>query len=154
MPIISRIETIKRSKQAVLSIKTTTNMENLPMLISESYGKIESYLKEIGEFPEDIPFVRFFNMEVENLKVEIGFPVYKELLGKGDIEFNYLPEMKAVYSMYQGPYQEMETSYNEVMKWIETNKLNIEGTFLEYYYNSPEEVPEDKLLTGVIIPLK
>ena len=154
MPIISRIETIKRSKQPVLSIKTTTNMEKLPMLIGEIYGKIESYLKEIGEFPEDIPFVRFFNMEIENLEVEIGFPVYKELPEKGDIKFDYLPEMKAVYSMYLGPYQEMETSYNEVMKWIETNNLIPDGTFLEYYYNSPEEVSEDNLLTGVIIPLK
>ncbi|MCL2687879.1 MAG: GyrI-like domain-containing protein [Methanobrevibacter sp.] len=154
MPIISPIEIIKRSKQSVLSVKITTNMENLPMLIGETYGKIETYLKEINEFPEDIPFVRFFNMEIENLKVEIGFPVYKELPGKGDIEFSYLPEMKAVYSMYLGPYQEMEATYNEVMGWIETNNLIPDGTFLEYYYNSPEEISEDKLLTGVIIPLK
>ena len=154
MPIISPIEIIKRNKQGVLSVKTTTNMEKLPMLIGEIYGKIGSYLKEIDEFPEDIPFVRFFNMEIENLKVEIGFPVYEELPGKEDIEFSYLPEMKAVYSMYLGPYQEMEASYNEVMGWIETNNLIPDGTFLEYYYNSPEEISEDKLLTGVIIPLK
>jgi effector-binding domain-containing protein len=154
MPIVSRIEVMKRAKQPILSIKTTTNMEKLPILIGESYKKIENYLKEINEFPGDIPFIRYFNMDMENLEVEIGFPVYKELAGKGDIKSSYLPEMKAVYTMYQGVYQEMGPSYDEVMKWIEEKNLNTDGTFLEYYYNSPEEVSEDKLLTAIIMPLK
>ena len=79
MPLVSRIEIVKKSKQPVISIKTKTKMENLPIVIGETYGKIEEYLREIGEYPEDIPFVRYFNMDMENLKVEIGFPVYNEL---------------------------------------------------------------------------
>lgn len=43
----------------------------------------------IGEYPEDIPCVRYFNMDMENLEVGLGFPVYKELPGKDDIESSY-----------------------------------------------------------------
>lgn len=154
MPLVSRIEIIKKAKQPVLSIKATTHMENLPMLIGESYEKLENYLKEIGEYPGDIPYVRYFNMDMENLEVELGFPVYKELPGKGDIESSYLPEMKAAYTIYKGPYQEMGPSYNEVMKWVEEKKLNPDGTFIEAYYNSPDDVSEDDLITEIIIPLK
>ncbi|WP_225370481.1 GyrI-like domain-containing protein [Methanobrevibacter arboriphilus] len=123
------------------------------MVIGETYEKIEEYLKEIGEYPEDIPFVRYFNMDMENLKVEIGFPVYKELPGKDDIEFSYIEEMKAVYSLYQGPYQEMGETYDEIMMWIEDNGMKPTGIFLESYYNSPKDVSEDKLLTRILMPL-
>ncbi|OQD58934.1 transcriptional regulator [Methanobrevibacter arboriphilus JCM 13429 = DSM 1125] len=153
MPLVSRIEIVKKSKQPVISIKTTTKMENLPIVIGETYEKIEEYLKEIGEYPEDIPFVRYFNMDMENLKVEIGFPVYKELPGKDDIEFSYIEEMKAVYSLYQGPYQEMGETYDEIMMWIEDNGMKPTGIFLESYYNSPKDVSEDKLLTRILMPL-
>jgi len=154
MPLVSSIEIMKKSKQAVLSIKATTNVEKLPMLIGECYEKIESYLEEIGEYPENIPFVRYFNMDMENLKVEIGFPVYEKLPGKEDIEFSYFEEMKTVYALYQGAYQEMEESYNEVMQWVEENGIKLNGTFIEYYYNSPEDISEDKLITEILMPLE
>lgn len=153
MPLVSRIEIVKKSKQPVISIKTKTKIENLPIVIGETYGKIEEYLREIGEYPEDIPFVRYFNMDMENLKVEIGFPVYKELPEKDDIEFSYIEEMKAVYGLYQGPYQEMGETYDEIMIWIEDNGMKPTGIFLESYYNSPEDVSEDKLLTRILMPL-
>ncbi|MBZ9571534.1 GyrI-like domain-containing protein [Methanobrevibacter sp. TMH8] len=154
MPLVSRIELMKKAKKPVISIKTTTNMETLPILIGECYEKIGNYLEEIGEYPEDIPFVRYFNMDMENLKVEIGFPVYKELPGKDDIEFSYIDEMKVVWAIYQGAYQEMGESYDKIIKWIEDNNITTNGTFLEYYYNSPEEISEDKLLTEIIMPLE
>lgn len=153
MPLVSRIELMKKAKQPVLSIKTTTKVEKLPILIGEYYEKIGNYLEEIGEYPEDIPFVRYFNMDMENLKVEIGFPIYKELPGKEDIEFSYIDEMTAVYAMYQGVYQEMGESYDKVMNWIEENGMKPKGTFIERYYNSPEDVSEDKLLTEILMPL-
>lgn len=57
-------------------------------------------------------------MNMENLEVEIGFPVYKELSGKEDIESGYLPEMKGVYTIYQGIYQEMVPDYYKVPRWL------------------------------------
>ncbi len=154
MPLLSRIEIVKKAKQPIISIKTTTELEKLPKLIKETYEKIEKYLAEIGEYPEDIPFVRYFNMEMENLKVEIGFPVSKELSGKEDIKFSHIEEMIAIYALYQGPYQEMGETYDEIINWIEENGMKTNGIFLESYYNSPDDVPEDKLLTRILMPLE
>jgi effector-binding domain-containing protein len=150
MPRVSSIEILKRPKQPVLSVKTKTNLESLPMLIGEVYGKIMSYLEEIGEFPSDIPFVAYYNMDMENLDVEIGFPVYKSLPGKDDIQSSYTPEMKVVYSMYQGPYSEGEATFKEIMKYIEDNNLKQTGTMYEYYFNSPLDVDEKELLTMML----
>jgi len=40
MPRISNIEILQRREQATLSIRTTTKVEDLPVLIGESYGKM------------------------------------------------------------------------------------------------------------------
>jgi len=154
MSRVSSIELLKRSKQAVLSVKANTKVENLPMLIEESYGKIGSYLDEIGELPSDIPFVAYYNMDMENLNVEIGFPVYKSLPGKDDIESSYIPEMKVVYSIHRGPYMEAGPVYEEMVKWIEENNLKQTETMYEYYFNSPLDVDESDLLTMMLIKVE
>ena len=155
MPRISRIEILKRPKQPVLSIRTKINLEKLPVLIQESYGKIGSYFEEIREFTSDVPFVAYHDMtDMENLDVEMGFPVYKPLPGKDDIQSSYIPEMKAVYSMHSGPYTEAKTTYEEMIKWTEDNNLKQTGTFYEYYFNSPLDQDESDLLTMVLIKVE
>lgn len=154
MPRVSSIEILKKPKQPVLSIRTKTNVETLPMLIGESYSKIESYFEEIRELPADIPFVAYYNMDMENLDVEIGFPVYKSLPGKDEVQASYIPEMKAVYSIHSGPYSEAESTYEEMIKYIEDNNLKQTETMYEYYFNSPEDVDEKDLLTMMLIKVE
>lgn len=47
----------------------------------------------------------------------------------------------------------MGETYDEIMIWIEDNGMKPTGIFLESYYNSPEDVSEDKLLTRILMPL-
>ena len=74
MPRISNFEILQKREQPALFIRTKTKVENLPALIGESYGKMEAYLKEIGEYLSEAPYVAYFNMDMQNLDVEIGFP--------------------------------------------------------------------------------
>ena len=37
------------------------------------------------EQPSDAAFAAYYNMDMENLEVEMGFPVDKELAGNGEI---------------------------------------------------------------------
>ncbi|MCL2115596.1 MAG: GyrI-like domain-containing protein [Methanobrevibacter sp.] len=113
-----------------------------------------TYLEKIGEFPSDIPFVAYYNMDMENLNVEIGFPVYKSLPGTDEIQSSYIPEMKVVYSMYRGPYLEAGTTYEEMIKWIEDNNLKQTETMYEYYFNSPLDVDESDLLTMMLLKVE
>ncbi len=61
---------------------------------------------------------------------------------------------RAVSAMYKGPYSGMEAVYNEIFKWIGEKGYQPAGVYYEYYYNSPQEVPESELLTKIVIPLK
>lgn len=153
MPKVSNIEILKQNEQPTLTIRTNTKVENLPMVIGQSYGKIGTYLNELGELITDVPFVAYHNLDMQNLDVEIGFPVSKTLPSMEDMKSNCIPEGKIIFCMYRGPYSEMEPVYNEMTKWIEDNGYQAVGTAYEYYFNGPG-FPESELLTKIVMPIK
>ena len=152
MPRISHFEILKKREQPTLFIRTKTKIEDLPMLIGESYAEMAAYLKELGEYLSDVPYVAYYNMDMQNLDVEVGFPVCKTLPGKGKIQAGFIPAGMAAFCMYRGAYHEMEAVYGEMSKWIEENKYEPVGTAYEYYYNGPG-FPECELLTMIVMPL-
>jgi effector-binding domain-containing protein len=152
MPRISNIEILQKTEQPTLSIRTNTKVENLPLLIGESYGKMAMYLKEMGEFLSNVPYVAYHNMDMQNLDVEIGFPVSKPLPGKDNIQPGFIPAGRVIFCMYLGAYSEMKPVYGEMAKWIEDNNYKPAGTAYEHYYNGPE-FSESERLTMIMMPL-
>ena len=152
MPRISNFEILKKREQPTLFIRTRTKVEDLPMLIGESYGKMAAYLKELDEYLSEVPYVAYHNMDMQNLDVEIGFPVYKTLAGTGEIQAGFIPAEKVVFCMFRGAYHEMGPIYSEMLKWIEDNNYKPTGTVYEHYYNGPG-FPESEMLTMIVMPL-
>lgn len=149
-----KIEVIDQKAQPVLYIRTRTTQGDFPKIIGEAYHKIFKYLKEINEDPVDAPYTAYYNLDMNNLDVEMGFPVGRPLLGKNDIKSGEIPRGRYVTCLYKGPYSQMEQSYNEIFRWIEDNGYEKTGVYYEYYFNSPVEVPESELITRIAIPVK
>lgn len=149
-----KIELIERKPQHVLSIRTRTAFEKLSDLIGECYMRIMKYLEEIGEKPSDAPFTAYYNLDMNDLDVEMGFPVEKVIPEKDGMKSSEVPAGRYAVCMHKGPYASMEKTYNEMFKWIEDNKMERQGVYYEYYFNAPGEVPEEELLTRIEMPLK
>lgn len=145
---------IETEKQPVLSVQTTTSVVNLPNVVSKVYGSILNYISESGEEPLGPAFIAYYNMDMENLTVEIGFPVAKEMAGKGDVALRYIPAGKKATGFHKGSYQEISPLYEKLATWINQRGYEPTGVVYEYYYNSPQEIPESELLTKVEFLLK
>ena len=85
--------------------------------------------------------------------LRLGFPVSSNLPGKGDIIQSCIPEGLSVFSVYMGPYSQMETVYSEMGEWISKNGFIPTGTVYEHYYNGPD-FPESQYLTKIVMPVK
>lgn len=145
------IEVKKERAQPVLSIRTRAPVQNLPFVIGESYGKIMQYMDKIGQQLAGVPFVAYYNMDMEDLDIEIGFPVAESLESSGEIRSSEIPAGTYVSMMYKGAYSGMEKPYAYMAEWIEKNGYKAKGISYEYYYNSPQEVPESELLTRIVM---
>lgn len=149
-----KFEIIETVTQPVLSVRTVTSVVNLPQELGKAFNSIITYLGEMGEQPVDAAFAAYYNMDMENLEVEMGFPVAKELAGKGEIIASEVPAGKKATCMYKGPYKEMGPTYEALTTWINDNGQQPTGVVYEFYYNSPMEVPESELLTKIVFLLK
>ena len=70
-------------------------MQDLPQALGKAYGAIMQYLGELGMPPAGAPFVAYFNMDMQDLDIEIGFPVMQPLPGKGEVQASAIPAGKA-----------------------------------------------------------
>ncbi|MFY9541420.1 MAG: GyrI-like domain-containing protein [Dethiobacteria bacterium] len=111
-------------------------------------------MDELGEKPVEAAFAGYYNMDMQNMEVEIGFVMTKHLPGKGEIKAGEIPAGRQLSYLFKGPYKEVTPVYNAMMKWVQENGCTPTGVAYEFYYNSPQEVPESELLTKIIFPLK
>ena len=144
------IEMVETVEQPTLMMKAVTPVGDLPKILGKAFGDIIGYIMELGEQPIGPAFVGYFNMDMERLEIEIGFPVSKELPGKGEILAGHIPAGKQVSCMYKGPYMEMPPAYEAITQWMKEKGYTPTGVAYEFYYNSPEEVPESELLTKIV----
>lgn len=146
-------EIIDQPSQPVLSIRTRTPVTALPELLGKSYGAIAQYLAELGEYPAGAPFVAYYNMDMDDLDIEIGFPVGKELPGRGDIQSAAIPEGKYAICYYTGPYSELKTPYAALTEWVTQKGYAPKGISYEFYLNDPGETSPEDLQTKIVFPL-
>jgi effector-binding domain-containing protein len=142
------------SAQPTLAIRTRAAVQDLSRVMGETYGAIAQYLGELGEYPAGPPFAAYHNMDMQDLDVEIGFPVARELPGRGDIQAGHLPQGKVATHLYTGPYSDMESAYDALSRWIEENGYEPTGVAYEFYLSDPEETPPDEHQTQIVFPLK
>ena len=149
-----KCEVKEQAAQATLTIRTRTPQKDLPQVLGRGHGTIAQYLGTLGEHPIGAPFSAYYNMDMQDLDVEIGFPVSRELPGSGEIQASQIPGGKLATCLYTGPYSEMEPAYTALMQWMAEKGHEATGVAYEMYLSDPGEVPPEELQTLIVFPLK
>ena len=147
-----QFEVKEQPAQKTLSIRTRAAVQDLPQVFENGYGAIAQYLEELGEQPIGPPFGAYYNMDMDDLDVELGFPVARSLPGKGAIEAGEIPAGRVATCLFIGPYSEMEPAYEALFKWMEENGHEGTGVSYELYLNDPRETAPAQ--TQIVFPLK
>jgi effector-binding domain-containing protein len=147
-------KTIEMLPQTVLSIRTRTPVDQLPIVLDRIYTTIFQHINEMGEHPAGPPFVAYYNMDMQDLDIEAGYPVNRALPVKGDLQVSALPAGKAASGMHTGPYDQLPPTYNAMLAWMQEHELVVTGTVYEFYLNDPSQTNPETLETQIIYPLK
>lgn len=151
-----KCEIIEREAQNTLSVRTNSSALNLPEVLGKTYGVIMQYLGQLNEQASGPPFVAYYNMDMQNLDIEIGIPVSKKISNKDEIKANEIPAGKFASCLYIGPYSEMKSAYETLGKFMEEKGYEATdvGVAYELYLNDPSVVPPDELQTEILFLLK
>jgi effector-binding domain-containing protein len=140
--------------QPVLSIRARCAAQELPWLLGASFGAIAQHLGSLGENPAGAPFVAYYNMDMQDLDVEIGFPVSRSLSEQGDIQSNQIFGGKLATCLYVGPYSGVSPAYDALTQFIKDKGVESTGVAYEFYLNDPQTVQASELQTQIYFPLK
>ena len=146
-------EVINLKAKSCLSIRTQTPVQNLPAILSKGYGDIYMHIKSLDLQPTAPPFAIYYNMDMQNLDIEFGFPVDQQAFGQNHILASHTPSGVAATCIYTGPYSDIEPAYNALYKWIKDNGYVTSGVAYEIYLNDPDKTPPQELKTQIALLL-
>lgn len=149
----SDCELIQTESQPVVKIHTHTPVEGLPQSLGRAFTALEAYLGGVGEPPAGPPFVAFYNQDMQNLEIEIGFPVVNPVPGRGDILSGDIPAGRYAACLYTGPYVGMPSAYRALTEWTSEHGYQPSGVSYEYYLNDPGKTAPQDLQTRIVLPL-
>lgn len=112
------------------------------------------YLGELREQPVEPPFTACENMDMQNLDVEIGFPVSRWLTGKEEIQPRKLLSGKVATCLHIGAYDKIEPAYTALSSWTAEQISETSGVAYKIYLNDPETTCPKELQTQIPFPWK
>ncbi|HZY42650.1 MAG TPA: GyrI-like domain-containing protein, partial [Anaerolineae bacterium] len=136
-----------------LSVRTRAAAGQLPQLFGQTYGVIMQYLGELGEQPVGMSFAAYYNMDMQDLDIEIGFPVSRPLPDRGNIHSGALPAGPIAVTMHIGPYDTVGPAYEALTHYAQANGYAPSGVAYEFYFSDPQTPPE-QIQTQVMFPLQ
>jgi DNA-binding transcriptional MerR regulator len=131
----------------ILSLRENIAIENFNRL----FGKVMDLLKQTGLECVGPPVAIYHSPEFdpENTDVEIGFPV--KTAGS---RTRVLKGGPCALAVHKGSYAALSQTYARLAEWVEEEGLCLIAPPYEKYLNSPQEVPEDQLVTEIYFPVK
>ncbi len=149
-----KFEVSEPGAQPALAIRTRTPVTNIGQVMGQAFGKVYQCIMETGAKPGNCAFSAYYNMDMNDLDVDIGFVMAEPAPGRGEVHAMEIPGGKQVSCMYIGPYDQMEPAYAAMNEWMAANNYIPTGIAYEFYYNDPSMVPPSELLTKIMFPVK
>jgi effector-binding domain-containing protein len=146
-------ELLERSEQTTLCVRTRSPVQNLSQALGTAFGAIMQTLGERGEAPVGPSYVAYFNMDMQDLEIEAGFPVAYGYPDDGDIKHSVIPAGKYASCLYVGPYDQIGPTYEGLLQWLQERQLTASGISYEFYFNSPMDTPPQDLQTQILLPV-
>lgn len=129
----------------------------------ETFKQLLSWMEQNNLSRAGNPMAIFLNSpqetREEELSTEIQLPIAEDLTevvftDTSLIKIKRVESVQVVSTYYRGPYNEISHTYQNLMEWIGRNGYQIAGPAKEIYWDNPEWVKAENLMTEIQFPIK
>ncbi|MDC7246666.1 MAG: GyrI-like domain-containing protein [Sphaerochaetaceae bacterium] len=143
------------TQQNTLMVRLITSLSRISEVMKEVYTEIGTFMQHRGIEYTGAPYAMYYNMDMEALDLEIGFPVTAPVETEGRISNGTIPGGKIATTVHKGPYDTLEKTYMELLAFVRDKGVEVEEQWMyEYYLNDPAEVKPEELLTQICYIVK
>ncbi len=131
----------------ILSLRENIAVKNFDRL----FGRVMDLLKQTDLICVGTPVAIYHSPEFdpENTDLEIGVPV-----NSAGNHTRVLQGGTCALAVHKGSYSTLSNTYARLAEWVEREGLCLAAPPYEKYLNSPQEAPEEQLVTEVYFPVK
>ncbi len=128
--------------------------------IGEAFGRLEGVLRRADMLPRMGTMIAVYHdMPGEAAEADLrSFAAFEvdETTEKPDgVEEMHLPGGAAAVLAHHGSYEALPAAWDDLTgRWLADSGREPDGAPYELYHNTPEEVPPDRLVTDLHLPLK
>lgn len=148
------MDIVELKERDTLSVRYRTPVSKLPESMGPVYGEIAACAAAQGAAFAGPPFALYYNMDMDDLDVEIGFPVARPAKAAGRVKPGRLPGGRTASAVHVGAYGSIGATYEKLTAFVGEKGLTPEEFMYEEYLNDPLEVPPEQLVTAIYFPLK
>jgi len=117
--------------------------------MGSAFGEVWDFLQAHDITPAGGALSVYYNYAPDQMDFRAGFTVSKSDMDKagGAVKADVTPGGTVVHGTHKGPYSGLKASYGEMYNFVQANEVQFTAPTWEIYLNSPDQVPEDQLIT-------
>lgn len=148
--------TVRELEPEVLaSVRVTAHMDEMGQVMGREFSRVIGVLNRQGLSPVGGAVAVYHSFTPESADMELGFPVAGQVKEEEGVAPGLLPGGRAAFTVYVGPYDQIEPAYRAIQKYAEENGLELQPVMWEKYLTDPEVEPDlSKHVTEIYWPLK
>ena len=140
--------------QPAVTIRQQAKMDQLASLMGAAFGEIMGVVQAAGSSPAGMPFTRYHEMHGQSVDFACGIPVTSAVGSSGRATADELPAGRVATVTHVGPYDQLKTTWDAVMGWVQSEGLTPNGLPWEVYVDDPTTVEPAKLRTEIFVPVR
>jgi len=149
--MISEPKTEYRNELHYVAIRSRGKQNEIPQLLPPLIPGLFNWLKLNKISPSGAPFFRYLQMDGENMEVEVGIPVDKQINGFENIQPGSFPAGKYLEVTYTGPYSNLPLVHSELAEWKKKNNMKVKNGVTEFYPTDPDAEPDSRKWKTIIM---
>lgn len=140
----------------LLSIKDTSDMEEMNAIHATIYIEISEFMKENEIQPTGAPLTIYHQWDMESNMVimEAGIPVQDSVETTGRISMSAILPCNAITANHMGDYNKLGETHTLIHEWMQENNVETTGAPWEVYMTDPRmEKDITKWQTAIFYPI-
>lgn len=130
------------AEQPTAFVREDVPMTDMTAFFSRVFPAVMAVLQEQGVAPAGPPFALYFGMPTDTVDVAAGFPVAGPIEPSGDVQPGTLPGGRTYQAVHVGPYDTLESTYQDVVARIAADGAAPADIMWEQYLSDPENEPD------------
>ena len=124
--------------------------------MASAFGEVWEFMQSAGIAPTGGALSVYYGYDPERMDFRTGFSIAKDDMGRasGTVKADVTPAGRVVHGTHKGPYSGIRDSYGEMHAFVQAEGVEWTAPTWEVYLNSPDQVPEEELLTELYQAIK